>query len=95
MLRERIVGENKKTYGTELNVLAMHALIGAYSPEGQEWTEELCQVLTQNVAFACAYISRHGMGHEGNPVPCGDYPWQWHRRRIDSADCIQNKVSNI
>ena len=72
MLRERIVGENKKTYGTELNVLAMHALIGAYSPEGQEWTEELCQVLTQNVAFACAYISRHFDGVQLS-APQGTY----------------------
>lgn len=58
-LRERIVGENKKTYGTELNVLAMHALIGAYSAEGQEWTDELCSVITKNASFACDYISSH------------------------------------
>lgn len=39
-----------------MNVLSMHALIGAYKPEGYEWTDELCEVLTGNIDFACDYI---------------------------------------
>ena len=35
-----------------MNVLSMHALIGAYSEEGQEWLEELRQVLSRNVQYA-------------------------------------------
>ena len=37
----------------------MHALIGAYKPEGYEWVDELCQVLTENVDYACSYIAEH------------------------------------
>jgi cystathionine beta-lyase len=30
----------------------MHALVGAYSEEGATWTDELCQVLSDNVNYA-------------------------------------------
>ena len=40
----------------------MHALIGAYSPEGYEWVDELKQVLSGNVNFACDYIQQHFEG---------------------------------
>ena len=40
----------------EINVLSMHALIGAYKPEGYEWVDELNQVLANNVDFACEHI---------------------------------------
>lgn len=45
-----------------MNVLSMHALIGAYQPEGYEWTDELCEVLSGNVNFACDYIEQHFAG---------------------------------
>ena len=45
-----------------MNVLSMHALIGAYRPEGREWVDELCQVLSGNVNFACSYITEHFPG---------------------------------
>ena len=45
-----------------MNVLSMHALIGAYKPEGYEWTDELCEVLTGNIDFACDYIEKHFEG---------------------------------
>ena len=45
-----------------MNVLSMHALIGAYTPEGYEWADELCEVLTGNVDFACDYIAQHFEG---------------------------------
>ena len=35
----------------------MHALNGAYQPEGRRWVDELCQVLTGNVDWACGYIA--------------------------------------
>ena len=40
----------------------MHALIGAYKQEGYEGVDELCQVLTENVRFACDYIAAHFKG---------------------------------
>lgn len=45
-----------------MNVLSMHALIGAYRTEGAEWVDELCQVLTDNINYAYEYIQRHFEG---------------------------------
>lgn len=56
-LRERVDKESSLCHYNEMNVLSMHALTAAYSPEGQEWLDELRQVLTGNVDFACGYIA--------------------------------------
>ena len=48
-LRERIAKEASLSHYNDMNVLSMHALIGAYRPEGYEWVDELCQVLGGNV----------------------------------------------
>ena len=47
-----------------MNVLSMHALIGAYKPEGEEWLDELRKVLTKNVDFACDFIHENFPGVE-------------------------------
>ena len=41
-----------------MNVMSMHALIGAYSKEGMEWTDQLKEVLTDNVNFAYDHITK-------------------------------------
>ena len=56
-LRERVEKESSLAHYNDMNVLSMHALIGAYKPEGYEWLSELRQVLTGNVDFACRYIA--------------------------------------
>ena len=58
-LRDRVVAKSSKPHYNEMNVLSMYALIGAYQPEGYEWVDELRQVLTENVEFACDYIKEH------------------------------------
>ncbi len=63
-LRERIEAKSTKPHYNEVNVLSMHALIGAYKPEGYEWVDELCQVLTENVDYACDHIREHYEGAE-------------------------------
>ena len=63
-LRDRVVAKSSKPHYNEMNVLSMHALIGAYKPEGYEWVDELRQVLTGNVEFACNYIKEHFRGVE-------------------------------
>lgn len=63
-LRERILKESSLSHYNEMNVLSMHALIGAYKPEGYEWVDELRQVLTGNVEFACNFIQEHFDGVE-------------------------------
>jgi cystathionine beta-lyase len=45
-----------------MNVLSMHALIGAYSPEGEAWVEQLCAVLSGNVRFAVEHIRARWKG---------------------------------
>ena len=61
-LRDRIEKESSLPHYNGMNVLSMHALIGAYKPEGYEWVDELKQVLTKNVAYACDYIENHFEG---------------------------------
>ena len=61
-LRDRVEARGSKSHYNEMNVLSMHALIGAYKQEGYEWVDELCQVLTENVRFACDYIAAHFKG---------------------------------
>ena len=61
-LRDRIDAQASKCHYNSMNVLSMHALVGAYQPEGYQWVDELCQVLTQNVDYACDYIQAHFEG---------------------------------
>ena len=61
-LRDRIVAKSEKSHYNGMNVLSMHALIGAYKPSGEQWVDELCQVLSKNVNFACAFIAERFPG---------------------------------
>jgi len=63
-LRDRVRSKSEKTHYNSMNILSMHALIGAYKPEGYEWTDELCHVLEENVDYACNYINEHFEGLE-------------------------------
>ncbi len=63
-LRDRIRKESSLSHYNSMNVLSMHALIGAYKKEGYEWVDELCQVLTTNVNYGYNYIQAHFDGVE-------------------------------
>lgn len=63
-IRDRVEKESSLTHYNEMNVLSMHGLIGAYRPEGHEWVDELCAVLSGNVNYACDYIAAHFEGIE-------------------------------
>ena len=92
-LRDRVAKEASLSHYNSQNVLSMYALIGAYQDEGQAWLEELRQVLTENVDFACNYIREH---FEGVKVcrPQGTYMLfvdctEWckaHGRTIDDVE---------
>lgn len=58
-IRDRVRKESSLSHYNSMNVLSMHALIGAYQPEGYEWVDELCEVLTENVDYAYRYIQEH------------------------------------
>ncbi len=61
-IQDRMVKESSLSHYNDMNLLSMYGLIGAYQPEGYQWADELCQVLTENVNFACQYISEHFQG---------------------------------
>ncbi|MBQ4382243.1 MAG: aminotransferase class I/II-fold pyridoxal phosphate-dependent enzyme [Oscillospiraceae bacterium] len=61
-LRDRQEKEAALSMYNSMNVLSMHALIGAYRPEGMLWADELCQVISGSVNFACDFISRRFEG---------------------------------
>ena len=50
------------THYNSCNVLSMHALIGAYKPEGRVWVDELCQTIEKNINYACDFIEEHFKG---------------------------------
>lgn len=89
-LRDRVKRQSSLSVYNAMNVLSMHALIGAYGPEGMAWVDELRQVLTGNVTFAVDFIREHFHGVEvARPqgtymllLDCG----QWlkdHGQRLD------------
>lgn len=61
-LRDRVNAQGSKSHYNQMNVMSMHALIGAYKPEGYEWVDELCEVLSGNINYACDYIAEHFKG---------------------------------
>ncbi|MBQ2749006.1 MAG: aminotransferase class I/II-fold pyridoxal phosphate-dependent enzyme [Clostridia bacterium] len=61
-LRHRGEKESSLSHYNSMNVLSMYALIGAYKPEGYEWVDELCEVITGNVNFAMDYIKANFPG---------------------------------
>ena len=92
-LRDRINKESSLSHYNDMNVLSMYALIGAYKPEGYEWTDQLCQVLTGNVNYACDFINEH---FEGVKVlkPQGTYMLlldceEWCRKNGKTMDELQ------
>ena len=92
-LKDRMEKEASLSHYNSMNVLSMHALIGAYKDEGYQWVDELRQVLTGNVDYACKYIAEH---FEGVAVsrPQGTYmlfldctKWcQAHGKTIDDVE---------
>ena len=72
LLRDRVEKESSLCHYNSMNVLSMHALIGAYKPEGHEWLDELRTVLTDNVDYACDFIAKHFEGVEVSK-PQGTY----------------------
>lgn len=61
-IRDRVEKESSLSHYNEMNVLSMHALIGAYRPKGYEWVDELCATITGNIDYAADYIETHFEG---------------------------------
>ena len=63
-LRDRLRRQEAMTHYNDMNVLSMHALIGAYKPEGYRWVDELCEVLSKNVNDVYDHITHDVKGIE-------------------------------
>lgn len=55
-LRDRMRKEASLSHYDSMNVLSMHALIGAYSEEGRAWLTELREVLAGNIDDVCNFM---------------------------------------
>jgi len=60
--RDRVRKQASLSHYNSMNVLSMHALIGAYCDEGQQWCDELCEVLGENAAYAYDFIQENFEG---------------------------------
>ncbi|MBY4797102.1 aminotransferase class I/II-fold pyridoxal phosphate-dependent enzyme [Collinsella sp. AGMB00827] len=58
-LRDRVVARSTKSHYNAMNMLSMHALIGAYSDEGAAWVAELNRVLAAHADRARAFFGEH------------------------------------
>ena len=92
-LRDRMDKETSLSHYNDMNVLSMYALIGAYKPEGYEWVDELCEVLTGNIDYAYQFIRER---FEGVKVikPQGTYMLlldceEWCRKHSRTIDELQ------
>ncbi len=92
-LRDRVDKAAAMPHYNGMNVLSMYALIGAYSPTGEAWLEELRQVLKENVDYACGFI-RENFPELQVSCPDGTYmlfvdctKWcQSHSKTIDEVE---------
>ncbi len=55
-IRERVQRRGELSHYNAPNILSVHALIGAYR-DGEEWADEMVEVIAENVRYACDYIS--------------------------------------
>ena len=58
-LRDRMDKQESLCHYNSMNVLSMHALIGAYNPEGEAWLKELLSVLQDNAEYACDFVDNN------------------------------------
>ncbi len=61
-LSDRVKKESSLGHYNKINVLSMHALIGAYEVQGQEWLSELKEVLSNNISYAYDFFSNKVKG---------------------------------
>lgn len=61
-LRHRLERRGDMSHYNSCNVLSMHALIGAYGPEGEEWAEQMVAVVDKNFDYACGFIRENFPG---------------------------------
>lgn len=61
-LRERVGKQSVMSHYNDCNILSMHALIGAFGAEGEEWADEMISVIDGNARYACEFIAENFSG---------------------------------
>lgn len=64
LLRDRVAHRAEMSHYNDQNVLSVHSLIGAFSAEGEEWIDEMIQVVEKNFAYAVDFIAENFDGVE-------------------------------
>lgn len=98
-LRDRMEKEASLCHYNSMNVLSMHALIGAYGPQGDRWLEELREVLWGNVSYVCDYF-RENFPEIQVAVPQGTYMLffdctAWCRSHGVTIDQVQSRCYDV
>ena len=93
-LRNRILKESSLPHYNDMNVLSMHALIGAYSKTGNEWTDELTEVISKNVNYAYDFIKDNFKGvslskPEGTYMLFLDFEEYCKEKNIDVGEILK------
>lgn len=93
-LRNRILKESSLPHYNDMNVLSMHALIGAYSKTGNEWTDELKEVISKNVNYAYDFIKDNFKGvslskPEGTYMLFLDFEEYCKEKNIDVGEILK------
>lgn len=61
-LKKLVSDVGSSTHYNSCNVLSLHALLGAYSPEGARWIDELRAVLFGNLSYVKYFMENHFPG---------------------------------
>ncbi len=98
-LIDRIKKEASLSHYNEMNVLSMHALVGAYTSEGAKWVDELCNVLSLNAEYACNFVNNHFEGVKCT-LPQGTYMLfldctEWCKANNCGVEVLLNKGFEI
>lgn len=93
-LRNRILKESSLPHYNDMNVLSMHALIGAYSKTGNEWTDELNEVISKNVNYAYDFIKDNFKGvslskPEGTYMLFLDFEEYCKEKNVDVGEILE------
>ncbi|MCI5649212.1 MAG: aminotransferase class I/II-fold pyridoxal phosphate-dependent enzyme [Fusicatenibacter sp.] len=97
-LRDRVEKASSYSHYNSPNVLSVHALIGAYRPEGYQWVDELREVLDENTRYAYEYITTHFEGvhlskPEGTYMLYLDCEKWCHAHQMEMDDLLKAGVS--
>lgn len=88
-LRNRVQRHSEMSHYNSCNVLSLHALLGAFSAEGEEWANEMLSVIDENIDYACTFIKENFKG-----LNCMR-PQGTYMLYLDCAEYLREKNTDI